>query len=402
MRSVGELDLLPVWVQPEHLVASALLLMRGHGIRVIAVLEHGRLAGFLSLDRALGANPEARVADVMVSGGDQMDATASVRKAADLFMSNDLDHAAVFSDAGFLGVLTPNLLLRELRRSWDPLTGLSWSDRLRDWGVEMLRAGREISILFIDLDNFRDYNKKHGHIVGDRVLRGVAEALRNSIDPERDILVRYGGDEFAVGSIRAREEIHELTRRLRDEVYDLFIEGLDEAVTVSVGTSGGKRTKERENVHYAATLDALINLASKDAQAQKKDQAVKAVVSVAPAPERPSLVSVSVEDLEPDAPTTVYLQASGAVLSGVALRLGRTTVHSVAMATASALERLRPGVSLIVDDVSLLDSPARTVAVSGRMVEGEHTTAVTAAIPLAEDLYQTVVKATIDAFLGPA
>jgi diguanylate cyclase (GGDEF)-like protein/putative nucleotidyltransferase with HDIG domain len=65
---------------------------------------------------------------------------------------------------------------------------------------ELARAERlksEVSLLVMDLDNFKEINDTYGHHVGDRALREVAGVLRNGIRPY-DICVRYAGDEFIV------------------------------------------------------------------------------------------------------------------------------------------------------------------------------------------------------------
>jgi diguanylate cyclase (GGDEF)-like protein/putative nucleotidyltransferase with HDIG domain len=65
---------------------------------------------------------------------------------------------------------------------------------------ELARAQRlktEVSLLVMDLDNFKDINDTFGHHVGDRALREIAGVLRNGIRPY-DICVRYAGDEFIV------------------------------------------------------------------------------------------------------------------------------------------------------------------------------------------------------------
>ena len=65
---------------------------------------------------------------------------------------------------------------------------------------ELARAERlksEVSLLVMDLDNFKDINDTYGHHVGDRALRDVAGVLRAGIRPY-DICVRYAGDEFIV------------------------------------------------------------------------------------------------------------------------------------------------------------------------------------------------------------
>jgi diguanylate cyclase (GGDEF)-like protein/putative nucleotidyltransferase with HDIG domain len=65
---------------------------------------------------------------------------------------------------------------------------------------ELARANRlksEVSLLVMDLDNFKDINDTYGHHIGDRALREVASVLRTTIRPY-DICVRYAGDEFIV------------------------------------------------------------------------------------------------------------------------------------------------------------------------------------------------------------
>ena len=83
----------------------------------------------------------------------------------------------------------------------DPLTGLP-NTRFMFMHLtrELARAERlksEVSLLVMDLDNFKDINDTYGHHVGDRALREVAGVLRTAIRPY-DICVRYAGDEFIV------------------------------------------------------------------------------------------------------------------------------------------------------------------------------------------------------------
>ena len=106
-------------------------------------------------------------------------------------------------------------LLGQLRQSFDPMTQLPWSDALRDWGAEQLRHSNEIAVIFIDLNKFGAFNKQYGHVIGDKVLQGVVQALKDVLDPATDLLVRYGGDEFAIGTLRDRDEADILVDSLR-------------------------------------------------------------------------------------------------------------------------------------------------------------------------------------------
>ena len=53
-------------------------------------------------------------------------------------------------------------------------------------------------MILVDLDNFKEYNDRHGHVAGDAVLRFVGKAISKSIREGVDTGYRYGGDEFAV------------------------------------------------------------------------------------------------------------------------------------------------------------------------------------------------------------
>ncbi|HTQ08822.1 MAG TPA: GGDEF domain-containing protein, partial [Fimbriimonadaceae bacterium] len=257
MQSLEALNLIPVWVNPEHLAATARIILTGHRLKALGVLEGSDLVGVVTEPLLRVEKADLKVRDVMERADVVVDISTPLRHLAETFWKEDLDFIPVLEGDRFRGVATPNMLLREMARSWDPLTGLSWSDRLREWGVENLKQGREITILFVDLDEFGSYNKKYGHIVGDRVLQKVADMIEERTDRSRDLLVRYGGDEFAVGTIRDQGEALELARSLHEGMSRIRVSGSDESVTFSIGVQGGKRTKERENVHYAATLDNL-------------------------------------------------------------------------------------------------------------------------------------------------
>ncbi len=83
----------------------------------------------------------------------------------------------------------------------DPLTGLNNRaalDLALEREVEQAsRLGTPMSLLILDTDGFKEVNDTHGHIVGDRVLRAIADALAKTVR-NTDAIHRYGGDEFVV------------------------------------------------------------------------------------------------------------------------------------------------------------------------------------------------------------
>lgn len=112
-----------------------------------------------------------------------------------------------FGDVSFLvpGLALSILLvyfdLQRVRMVRDGLTGLYNRGRF-DQHLEELCApradGRPWCLVMIDIDDFKAVNDEFGHAVGDRVLRQVAELLRKTFRRERELVARYGGDEFAV------------------------------------------------------------------------------------------------------------------------------------------------------------------------------------------------------------
>ena len=102
----------------------------------------------------------------------------------------------------YLVDLVRHLLLKEIEHAiTDPLTGLANRRAFLNTGEEEIRRakryGGKMSVAFLDLDNFKQINDRHGHDVGDSALRKVGEALKSGLR-DTDTVARFGGDEFAV------------------------------------------------------------------------------------------------------------------------------------------------------------------------------------------------------------
>jgi len=135
-------------------------------------------------------------------------------------------------------------LVRRLRDAaeTDLVTGVyshrHLQDRVRQETARAARSHSPLSVLMVDLDDFKRINDEHGHQAGDRVLRSIAGALRAAVRTS-DVVARYGGDEFVVlmpdtdvseaGNVarRAAEAVAELAHPMPD--------GTDVHVTCSVG-----------------------------------------------------------------------------------------------------------------------------------------------------------------------
>ena len=108
---------------------------------------------------------------------------------------------------------------------------------------ELSRAERlksEVALLVMDCDNFKEINDNHGHHVGDRALREVANVLRSGVRPY-DICVRYAGDEFIVvlsgcGADEAERKRLELKRAMEEVVFEVR-PGRRLKLSISVGAA---------------------------------------------------------------------------------------------------------------------------------------------------------------------
>lgn len=90
--------------------------------------------------------------------------------------------------------------LEEMARR-DPLSGLynrrALQEMLQRRFSHASRRSRDLSLLYMDIDDFKLINDRHGHVVGDEVIRGLADILLQ-MTREEDVPCRYGGDEFCV------------------------------------------------------------------------------------------------------------------------------------------------------------------------------------------------------------
>ena len=126
----------------------------------------------------------------------------------------------------------------------DELTGLSSRSfffRAAARRIELSEANNlPLTCIVLDVDDFKDYNDRHGHQAGDGALRCVARVLRESLRAD-DIAARYGGEEFVLLMSGDVEEVAKVAERVRQRVeVECTPEGdasLDGYVTVSLGVA---------------------------------------------------------------------------------------------------------------------------------------------------------------------
>lgn len=141
----------------------------------------------------------------------------------------------------------------------DPVTQLPDRRALAEHRENWNHNGNNLphAVLFMDLNNFKEVNDRFGHVHGDQVLSILAARWRKSLR-ERDLIVRYGGDEFVIllSGIRSLEEARPIIDRLKNATsLPVEIDGHSVALSVSIGAALAENT--------AQPLDELLTAADK-------------------------------------------------------------------------------------------------------------------------------------------
>jgi diguanylate cyclase (GGDEF)-like protein/PAS domain S-box-containing protein len=122
----------------------------------------------------------------------------------------------------------------------DALTQLANRALFRERVAEALRRrepGTDVTVLFLDLDGFKEVNDSLGHLAGDQLLVQVADRLRASVR-DGDVVARFGGDEFAVliESVTGSDDAEAVAQRIVDMLEEPFAsEARDIHVQASIG-----------------------------------------------------------------------------------------------------------------------------------------------------------------------
>lgn len=128
----------------------------------------------------------------------------------------------------------------------DGLTGVANRRRL-DTELQRAHAAavREqlpLSVLMVDLDRFKDFNDRYGHLAGDEALKAVADILKREVSRASDFVARFGGEEFSIILPNTSAEgAFFVAERIRSQVESLGIPndavGPDSVVTLSIGVA---------------------------------------------------------------------------------------------------------------------------------------------------------------------
>ncbi len=142
-----------------------------------------------------------------------------------------------------------------------------FANRAREEIERTLRHKSPLSVLMVDIDNFKLFNDVHGHATGDRVLQTVARAMQAALRTS-DVCARYGGEEFAMLLPNtAGENAYYVAERVRKTLQNTRYTGLGLPADVNITISVGVATCPRD----ATSLDELLRLADEALYQAKRE-----------------------------------------------------------------------------------------------------------------------------------
>jgi diguanylate cyclase (GGDEF)-like protein len=228
--------------------STVLASLSDYGVLLAAAVLRWTINGALVYAALAISNPETKLNDLFGNFGEHLlegGAMALGVVAAKFVVGNPVDLVPVVL---VLVALHRGLLLSQfqLLSRTDGKTGLStarWWQQIAEKIFSTAHGrGTTMGVLIIDIDHFKGVNDRYGHLVGDRVLRAVAEEIQGETRGQ-DVCGRWGGEEFvvAIADVGTRRNLFAVAERIRLRVRALHIDDIpgdaaaEITTTVSIG-----------------------------------------------------------------------------------------------------------------------------------------------------------------------
>lgn len=152
----------------------------------------------------------------------------------------------------------------------DGLTGIANRRFFEDsYQREWLNAQREqqpLTIMLLDIDYFKQYNDHNGHILGDACLKQIAQILKKSVSRPRDLVARFGGEEFVLilpdtSQASAIEVVERILQSIRTADICHSSSPLDQRLSVSLGVKTIIPTQKNDKMTFLNEVDQNLYLA---------------------------------------------------------------------------------------------------------------------------------------------
>lgn len=160
----------------------------------------------------------------------------------------------------------------------DPLTGIknrrAFDEDLKAACQNALRTRTSLSLLMIDIDNFKHFNDHFGHNHGDRALQTLALTLENQLPRATDLLSRIGGEEFCIIlPFTDQNGASIVAQRVLDAVRNMSVELSHQkkvGITVSIGVFSASKSEQMQEEQITKCADQALYLAKQ----QGKDRTI--------------------------------------------------------------------------------------------------------------------------------
>ncbi|MED3668092.1 HD-GYP domain-containing protein [Geobacillus kaustophilus] len=161
------------------------------------------------------------------------------------------------------------------RANKDHLTGLYnhgfFKEALKEQFSDCKLLKQPLTLAFLDLDDFKKYNDRNGHLQGDRLLAFFGKLLQQAVDGTNFTVARYGGEEFAILMPNTtKEDAYAFLNRLRKEVNDTYFDGVEHIPYRCLSFSCGIAEMEKD-MHESDELIHRADQALYYAKAQGKN-----------------------------------------------------------------------------------------------------------------------------------
>ena len=152
----------------------------------------------------------------------------------------------------------------------DGLTGIANRRFFEDsYQREWLNAQREqqpLTLMLLDIDYFKQYNDYNGHILGDACLKQIAQLLKKSVSRPRDLVARFGGEEFVLilpdtSQASAIEVVERILQSIRTADICHSSSPLDQRLSVSLGVKTIIPTQKNDKIAFLKEVDQNLYLA---------------------------------------------------------------------------------------------------------------------------------------------
>lgn len=214
---------------------------------------------FVKLTRARSA-----IVAPMIIKGEKVGVVSVYSRRKQFFNDNDLEFLQTIANQIGTSIVNARLFKQtQLLACTDGLTGLfDHNHFLKDLSkliAESAEKNLKLSLVMVDLDDFKYCNDRYGHTVGDTILKETAGILKDNVRHD-DVIARYGGDEFVIILVNANQQrAYQIAERIRRKISRMSFDDPESDHTFGITASIGIATYPDD----AATAKNLIDSADK-------------------------------------------------------------------------------------------------------------------------------------------